>query len=68
MAFYTNNTAGARGVNLKSDATAWIEPGETIELDAKHVANTHAEIDVSDKCPTDHAPTKPAIEKISRPE
>lgn len=30
----TNHMAGARGINLKGGGTRWIEPGETIEIDA----------------------------------
>jgi hypothetical protein len=30
---FTNNAAGARGINLKSGATQWLEPGETAKVE-----------------------------------
>jgi hypothetical protein len=38
MASYTNHASGARGINLKAGGTRWIEPGETVELDADEIA------------------------------
>jgi cytolysin (calcineurin-like family phosphatase) len=37
MKTLTNYTAGARGINLKSGGTRWLEPGETAEIDPKEI-------------------------------
>jgi tetrahydromethanopterin S-methyltransferase subunit B len=37
MATFTNHNPGARGVNLKSGGTRWIEPGETVEIDDEDI-------------------------------
>lgn len=34
MKTFTNHTAGSRGINLKGGGTRWVEPGETVEIDA----------------------------------
>lgn len=34
----TNHHDGPRGINLTNGGTRWIEPGETIEIDAKDIA------------------------------
>lgn len=41
----TNSNAGARGVNLKSGATVWIEPGETATFDKADIASIHADLE-----------------------
>lgn len=41
----TNNSAGARGVNLKDGTTAWLEPGETREFDKADVSNVHGDLE-----------------------
>jgi hypothetical protein len=41
----TNNTGGARGVNLKDGTTVWLEPGETREFDKADVTNAHEDLE-----------------------
>jgi hypothetical protein len=38
MGTFTNHTPGARGINLKSGGTRWIEPGEIVEIDDEDIA------------------------------
>ena len=40
MKTLTNYTAGARGINLQDGSTRWIEPGETVEIDANTINGT----------------------------
>lgn len=44
MAKFTNLHLGARGINLKSGATVLVEPGKTVELDEKDIADVHPDI------------------------
>lgn len=37
MKTFTNHTPGLRGINLTDGDTAWIEPGQSIELDPKRI-------------------------------
>lgn len=37
MKTLTNHTVGPKGVNLKDGTTRWIDPGESVEIDAKEV-------------------------------
>lgn len=39
MTKFTNTGEGPRGINLKSGGTAWADPGQTIELDEKDLAD-----------------------------
>jgi len=37
MASITNNSAGMRGINLRSGGTLWVDVGQTVEYDEKDV-------------------------------
>lgn len=45
MAKFTNGGEGPRGINLKSGATLWAEPGQTIEIDDNQVADNGVHAD-----------------------
>ena len=51
MAYFTNTSPGARGVNLKDGTTQWIEPGQSAEIADKDVSDAHEDLAVSDKAP-----------------
>lgn len=55
MAKFTNGGEGPRGINLKSGATLWAEPGQTIEIDDNQVADAHVDFEKGDKAAKDAA-------------
>lgn len=44
MTSFTNYTSGPKGFNLKAGGTAWVDPGETIELDEADIAGTKPDL------------------------
>lgn len=48
MAKFTNGGPGPRGINLKSGATVFADPGETVELDEKDVSHVHDDFEKGD--------------------
>ena len=46
MAKFTNNTVGARGVLLKTEGYRLIEPGESVEIDEKDIAENGVHPDI----------------------
>jgi hypothetical protein len=64
----TNNTVGARGVNLKDGTTAWIEPGETREFDKADVANVHADLNPKGAKDADEPAAPKPLDKMNKGE
>lgn len=62
----TNNSAGARGVNLKDGTTAWLEPGESRTFDKAEVHNVHA--DLAGGKAADEAPAPKPLDKMNKAE
>lgn len=66
MAKFTNHGAGMRGIVLKDDTTVWVEPGETVEVEAdvKHVHDDFkGEAKAEDAKPAAKADAKPEASK-----
>lgn len=46
MAKFTNNAAGARGINLADGTTHWLEPGQSVTFTKDELAESGAHPDM----------------------
>ncbi|BAK66883.1 hypothetical protein SLG_22080 [Sphingobium sp. SYK-6] len=58
----TNHTAGPKGVNLKNGTTRWIEPGETVEIDAGDIVGDVPDLGKAGKAEPDDAALIDAVQ------
>lgn len=63
MKSFTNHTAGPRGINVEGGITHWIEPGQTVEIDAKTIVGDVPDLGkASDAKPSEDAELVDAIQ------
>jgi CCR4-NOT transcriptional regulation complex NOT5 subunit len=65
----TNNSEGARGVNLKDGTTVWLEPGESRDFDKSEVADNGVHDDFKGNGSSKAASTEPKpLDKMNKAE